>query len=416
MSNDIIPGTGNWSFGIARWIYEPLIEELEELGYAENDNLFICYYDWRQMNHTIVETYLKPMIAEVKKKYPHDKIDIICHSMGGLVARTYIQSREYQYDFEKVIMIGTPNKGSVDAYYLWSTGTLLKKNNKSNFYNLVYRGYIWILLKLLNLSFGIENLEEIHKNLPSIGELIPCADYGNVLCYDDGNGKWKTVPQYYMKYRNYFLDELNANHTLLQYRVKEFYNIVGYNFSTVEYLMIDKEKLTNNYEEVILDSVETLDGDGTVTLKSAGIQTDKQYYMEANHRNIVEEGFSYIKKIYTPEVSVKPKEKTKMQDNTLHIIFSGAPKIKIQNEERLVIQLEEGSINTPYPYIYEGNIQGYKWVVLKDISKGTYYAQVDNEESENIQILVMAEGLKEPYNQQEIKAFNYNHAFQFKIH
>ncbi|WP_373605239.1 MULTISPECIES: hypothetical protein [Bacillus] len=40
MSNVIIPGTGNWSFGLATFVYGPFIMMLENMGYERNDSIF----------------------------------------------------------------------------------------------------------------------------------------------------------------------------------------------------------------------------------------------------------------------------------------------------------------------------------------------------------------------------------------
>ncbi|HDO23621.1 MAG TPA: lecithin--cholesterol acyltransferase, partial [bacterium] len=50
------------------------------------------------------------------------KVDIIAHSMGGLVARSYIQDANYRNDVGKLIMLGAPNYGSSDVYTLWEGG------------------------------------------------------------------------------------------------------------------------------------------------------------------------------------------------------------------------------------------------------------------------------------------------------
>ena len=60
-----------------------------------------------------IDTYalrLKDLIAIVKERTNKPKVNIIAHSMGGLVARRYIQIFGEDY-IEKFIMIATPNKG-----------------------------------------------------------------------------------------------------------------------------------------------------------------------------------------------------------------------------------------------------------------------------------------------------------------
>lgn len=124
MGNDIIPRTGEFSFGMAKSIYMPIINNLEDLGYRLEKDLFIVYYDWRKKNLYSAKKYLIPMIRKVKEITGAKKINIICHSMGGIVARAYIQSELYVYDIDKLIMFGTPNSGSVNAYYFWGGGQI----------------------------------------------------------------------------------------------------------------------------------------------------------------------------------------------------------------------------------------------------------------------------------------------------
>lgn len=59
---------------------------------------------------------LKDAIDNIKLITGSDKVDIVAHSMGGLVTRKYIQ--EYgPYDIDKLILIGTPNNGITDRIY-----------------------------------------------------------------------------------------------------------------------------------------------------------------------------------------------------------------------------------------------------------------------------------------------------------
>lgn len=415
MGNDIIDGTGDWSFGMARWVYEPLISQLEESGYRINEDLFICYYDWRQKNHYIVDTYLKPMLDRVKEKFPDNKVDFICHSMGGIVARTYIQGRNYQDDVDKLIMIATPNKGSVDAYYLWSTGRLKPKRGGNHFYNLIVRGYLWILLKLMDVSFGTEGLEEIQETFPSIGELIPSLDYGPILCYEDGNGSWRTVPLYYMRYKNYLLDHLNETLHLLPYKVNYTCCIIGHNFSTSEYIMIDKERLFNGYEEIILDVVETLEGDGTVTVKSGELEGFHDQYLEFNHRDIVKHAYSCIEEIYGLETKDKQQDEGGVEETTLHILLTGSANIVVIQEGQRIMELQNQQLTTLYPHLHEKYPNNHQWILLKDVPKGSYQMKLHNEEGKKIHMTVMAKDLKKLQEEMEIKAHQQNYTIKFEI-
>ncbi len=69
--------------------------------------------------------YLRPWIQEAKRRTGMDKVDIIAHSMGGLVTRSYIQSNKYQNDIRNFTMVGTPNKGASRVYYLYNGDPVL---------------------------------------------------------------------------------------------------------------------------------------------------------------------------------------------------------------------------------------------------------------------------------------------------
>ncbi len=60
-----------------------------------------------------IDTYslrLKDLIEIIKERTGKPKVNIIAHSMGGLVARKYIQVFDDE-DVDKLVMISTPNKG-----------------------------------------------------------------------------------------------------------------------------------------------------------------------------------------------------------------------------------------------------------------------------------------------------------------
>ena len=46
----------------------------------------------------------------------------MAHSMGGLVAREYTQSADYENDIDQLIFLGTPHRGSPKDYLAWEAG------------------------------------------------------------------------------------------------------------------------------------------------------------------------------------------------------------------------------------------------------------------------------------------------------
>ena len=100
-------------------------------------NYYVLVYDWRQDNIQSVRK-LSQLIEQIRIDYadPELKVDLIAHSMGGLIARYYLRYGEYDTldvnDFKlnlhgaervrRVILLGTPNLGSVSALHAFIKG------------------------------------------------------------------------------------------------------------------------------------------------------------------------------------------------------------------------------------------------------------------------------------------------------
>jgi triacylglycerol lipase len=48
------------------------------------------------------------------------RIDLVCHSLGGLVARVYLQELGGSRRVDRCITLGTPHQGTYGSYWLWS--------------------------------------------------------------------------------------------------------------------------------------------------------------------------------------------------------------------------------------------------------------------------------------------------------
>lgn len=121
-------------------VYEGFIKAMEmRAGYREEswetpsengfqDSLYVFPYDWRLDNVENARLLVKRVEAlKLKLKKPGLKFDIVAHSMGGIIARyaamygdtdlpagnrkpvpTWAGAR----DFDKIVLMGTPNEGS----------------------------------------------------------------------------------------------------------------------------------------------------------------------------------------------------------------------------------------------------------------------------------------------------------------
>jgi pimeloyl-ACP methyl ester carboxylesterase len=99
---------------------------------ADTRRYYVLPYDWRQDN-VVTARKLDALIEQIRRDYsdPQLKVDIVAHSMGGLITRYYIQygvadvlnGNDFIANFSgaakirTAILLGTPNLGSVNALH-----------------------------------------------------------------------------------------------------------------------------------------------------------------------------------------------------------------------------------------------------------------------------------------------------------
>lgn len=120
-------------------VYQEIIDTLTQYGnyqlanvsdeYSPGRKLYIFNYDWRQDNVKSAQQ-LDVFIKKIQAKYPkkqNQKVDIVAHSMGGLITRYYMRygtkdvlnddkfvaKLEGAKNIRKAVFLGTPNLGLV---------------------------------------------------------------------------------------------------------------------------------------------------------------------------------------------------------------------------------------------------------------------------------------------------------------
>ncbi|WP_428661002.1 esterase/lipase family protein [Runella sp.] len=72
--------------------------------------------DHFEVNKEVVKNHINRLLGNaVHKKFAAGKVDIVAHSMGGLLSRIYLQSDGYQGDINKLITHNTPHSGAHSA-------------------------------------------------------------------------------------------------------------------------------------------------------------------------------------------------------------------------------------------------------------------------------------------------------------
>ncbi|MTI46990.1 MAG: alpha/beta hydrolase [Firmicutes bacterium] len=367
MGNEIIPGTGNLGFGLAEPVYRPMLDNLKSLGYKLDEDLYVCFYDWKKENQYSVQQYLIPMIEKVKKQTKKKKVNLLCHSMGGLMARAYIQGNSYKYDVDKLIMLGTPNHGSVSSYFFWEGGQLpYERVNKNIFFRLLWEGFVWILKNIKGMKSDLITLREM---FPSIKQLMPSYEYGNYLYSKDEDGVNRFIPINRMKVQNDFLNNLNKSASLIHMRGVNAYSIIGEGNKTEMYIGVDRKKTDSMlWEDGIPKYVSnTYKGDGTVTTKSCAGVFERNYYINESHTGILENSKEVLGKILNREV-VQYRDIRYMEENeNLNMILvKGIAELYIhKGRKRLKVN---GDIRT-----YDDRL------IIKKIDENSYWMVYDPE-------------------------------------
>lgn len=294
MSNIIIPSTGDWNFGISAFVYEPFIMMLENMGYERNKNLFISFYDWRQRIQTAAQNYLLKTINLAKHITGSHKVNLICHSMGGLVARSYVQSEEYHTDVDQLILLCTSNAGSPPNYSYWTGGTLpVCMSSKINIVHLYMEQYI----NYLSILYKMNKVEAIQTHFQGLKDIIPCKYYGNYLFIKTGSSL-KFLPYSKMHTQNQFLDELNQNRGIIQKRNIQTILIAGDTEETIQYLQVvpSRSKIKWADGKVVGDILTKL-GDGNVVTNSVFLLEGDKYIVQGAHNEVLYKSIPILQKI-----------------------------------------------------------------------------------------------------------------------
>ncbi|MEA3337292.1 MAG: hypothetical protein U9R25_15445, partial [Chloroflexota bacterium] len=192
--------------------YDDLVQTLKNVGYEEGKDLFVVAYDWRltpgpvdgvydgqigglsgqsitdgvyQYGVDYLGYYLRKATEAWDEEHPDEpleSVDIISHSTGGLVARSYIQSAAYGDDFvasgnktltlptvENLIMVAVPNRGASQPWQAMQNNFIIDNASK------------YIMAKMINASYQKVLAGETITGFPEDITLDSISPYGAPL-------------------------------------------------------------------------------------------------------------------------------------------------------------------------------------------------------------------------------------------
>jgi pimeloyl-ACP methyl ester carboxylesterase len=250
----ILTGTSgnNWQIPSFVPIYNNLTDSLKNAGYIEGDNLFIFSYDWRKNLTNLgvdLDIFINNLVADGKIEVDQ-KVDLITHSMGGLVANSFAQNNSNKID--KIITAGTPHMGVIDAYPAWEGATLYSKP--------WWMRAPFELIVQLNRHPAETEVGVVRRLIPIFSNLLPIFDYlekdGSILSWDSLNQTNPVLNSW---------DTTQVDSFLL--------SLAGKGSSTKEVLKTEErswaDRVMDRWEDGKPISTLFAEGDGTVILQSA---------------------------------------------------------------------------------------------------------------------------------------------------
>lgn len=247
--------------------YKKLIEGLRDE--YDDDSVHFFAYDWR-LNNAVNAERLKKFIDDLGAS----RVDIVAHSMGGLIASRYIADGNGS-KIRRLITLGTPYLGAPKAAYVFATGELINaplflpgprngvrnvSSHMTSAYQLLpYRSnyhYIGIGEKSGALWWSELEWEPVPNEFNYIRDSLPMQGVGN-------SNVPSAVRASFLEKSPEFMNTLFIGNTHVIETV-ESYVIVGANQPTIHTTIFDK---SNKY----IENFTFMQGDGTVPLWSANI-------------------------------------------------------------------------------------------------------------------------------------------------
>jgi hypothetical protein len=162
--------------GIYGGAYDDLIAYLERQGYVRDVDLWLFPYDWRmdiRAAHERLDTLVSRALVTANRgqtdpgAWTVARVDLIGHSMGGLVGRSYVADPARAARVDQLITLGSPQLGS--AKFL-----------KTLMYGDAFGPYF--------LGIGLNPLEirDVVQNMPGAMQLLPSRPYYRY--YDGSDG------------------------------------------------------------------------------------------------------------------------------------------------------------------------------------------------------------------------------------
>lgn len=290
------------SFGIeyreygAQNAYKNLIDTLCD---STDRPVYFFSYNWMESNSDNADK-LREFINELDV----DKVDLVCHSMGGIVASSYMSKYKSEDKVDKIVTCGTPYEGAPGIINKMQNWDILEDDDNFIFTDSTIKDVLGD--DILGLVGGLT--KKTKTKITTAAELVPSENYvsrvamykKNVLFKDQISfDEYKTICKNIFKEKYddglIFQEAIKGStgyNNLLDY--DKAYFLIGTNQKTITSIVFDK---TNDISSLLYEDDLKYEskGDGTVPYISSTmcyavkrLPEDRYCFADGNHTQIVQ--------------------------------------------------------------------------------------------------------------------------------
>lgn len=325
------------------WGLTPGVNSYNNLftAFEGDTNFYTFYYDWRK---SILENAQKLNAFIESKISPGEKVNLIGHSLGGLVGRACIEKQNGCHA-DKLITAGSPFLGVLDVYPAAAAGEIWKKGPEKLAFEL--------LTHYLQRP-GETPKETLAREAPVIKELLPKFDY---LIQNGSFLPWSS-----QEIKSNLVFAENASIT------GKIQTLVGNNQLTLKSFTVSPPNWLDNLLGYWPDGKAQSpgnfapEGDGTVLTQSAKINLSNQdHEFTLNHGELVYNQTA-LNEIFTLLGKTLPAKTYPVSDNIEnYLVFAAHSPVKLYSPQASAgSQLHDELIIIPNPQekIYNLQLQG----------------------------------------------------------
>jgi pimeloyl-ACP methyl ester carboxylesterase len=247
----IIPGK------IISIIFKELIGKIKNFQNGKNE-IFEFPYDWRKDIRDTAQSLYK-FLEKKSKNSDNDRLNLICHSMGGIIARYCLCNLGGIKFVDKCVIIGTPFKGSAFAIDALLNGVFI--------------------LALINLRVNRKQILTIAWTHPALYQLLPNIDG----IFDRHNWPITSgVSSMHLKTAEETIEEFKKSENILWENKDKIKIIAGAGEKTKNYILGEDNKVSG------YDSIK-VDGDDYVPRESAQLPGITTYVFDPDFEDLMED-------------------------------------------------------------------------------------------------------------------------------